>query len=112
MGPTYSNVCLGIFEVHSEDSMSSSNYRHGRDNKLHVWKTLVDSAARVREAASQPDLPTPELEYSMDVNALNYCRFSLLPISGSSDFGEDAHALIAVPNLVESSLVCSLYSAV
>ena len=39
-----------------------------------------------------------ELSYSLDVNALNFCRFSLLPIHG------DAQALVAVPNLVESAL--------
>ena len=38
----------------------------------------------------------------MDVNALNYCRFSLL--IPSSDV-KDVTALIAIPNLIESSLV-------
>jgi hypothetical protein len=37
----------------------------------------------------------------MDVNALNYCRFSLLVISGAST----QEGLLAVPNLVESALV-------
>lgn len=39
----------------------------------------------------------------MDVNALNYCRFSLIPIPTGSSSGE-ASALIALPNLVESSV--------
>jgi hypothetical protein len=51
-----------------------------------------------------PDLPTPGLVYSMDVNALNYCRFSLLSLSSGED--SDPAALIALPNLVDSSTVC------
>ncbi|KAG7092648.1 hypothetical protein E1B28_008986 [Marasmius oreades] len=43
----------------------------------------------------------------MDVNALNYCRFSLMPTSGcevsSSSIRASSQALIALPNLVESS---------
>ncbi len=79
--------------------------RQGRDNKLHVWKVLDDSAAKVRDAASESGLPLPELEYSLDVNALNYCRFSLLPLVDTVGTGEDTRALLAVPNLVESALV-------
>jgi ASTRA-associated protein 1 len=41
----------------------------------------------------------------MDVNALNYCRFSLLLQPASAQFSESNEALIALPNLVESSLV-------
>ncbi|KAH7928224.1 WD40 repeat-like protein [Leucogyrophana mollusca] len=71
---------------------------HGRDNKLHVWKRPQESASiRVGGAASLPGLPTPTLCYSLDVNALNYCKFSLLHLY-------EAEALVAVPNLVESSL--------
>ncbi len=52
------------------------------------------------ETAHQPegDLPVPDLNYSLDVNALNFCRFSIL---SSHKAGNEA--LIAVPNLVESS---------
>lgn len=76
---------------------------HGRDNKLHVWTLLRETAAHVRDAASQPGLPTPSLRYSMDVNALNYCRFSLMPLPTPQN--EERSALIALPNLIESSLV-------
>ncbi|KAI5892652.1 WD40 repeat-like protein [Schizophyllum commune H4-8] len=77
---------------------------HGRDNKLHAWPRprelpasaqLGGSAVPVAGAsAQQQEFRQPT--YSMDVNALNYCRFSLLPRTGSE-------ALIAVPNLVDSS---------
>ena len=40
----------------------------------------------------------------MDVNALNYCCFSLLPLQEDAR-AEDRQALIAVPNLVESAYV-------
>ncbi|KAF7327568.1 WD40 repeat-containing protein [Mycena kentingensis (nom. inval.)] len=73
-------------------------FTHSRDHKLHVWTRLDDipSSERVGGSAALVDLPTPTLCYSMDVNSLNFCRFSLLP-------GQSEDALIALPNLVESS---------
>ncbi|RDB25570.1 ASTRA-associated protein 1 [Hypsizygus marmoreus] len=75
---------------------------HARDNKLHVWTRVEElpPSARLGGSAAQADLPRPTLCYSMDVNALNYCRFSLLNLSR----GNDAAALIALPNLVDSSV--------
>ncbi|KAJ7158839.1 WD40-repeat-containing domain protein [Mycena filopes] len=72
---------------------------HSRDHKLHVWTRVEDlpASARVGGSAALPDLPTPTLCCSLDVNALNYCRFSLLPSSSPDE------ALIALPNLIESS---------
>ncbi|KAJ7227068.1 WD40-repeat-containing domain protein [Mycena pura] len=72
---------------------------HSRDHKLHIWTRFEDLPAseRVGGSAALSDLPTPTLCYSLDVNALNYCRFSLLPTSPRDE------ALIALPNLVESS---------
>ncbi|KAF9236702.1 WD40-repeat-containing domain protein [Melanogaster broomeanus] len=76
---------------------------HGRDNKIHVWNRPTESVSiRQGGAASLTDLSVPPLRYSLDVNALNYCRFSLLP-AGTPE--SEVTALIAVPNLVESSLV-------
>jgi hypothetical protein len=49
----------------------------------------------------------------MDVNALNFCRFSLLPLpragEGASPTEGEATALVALPNLVDSSTVRSFY---
>lgn len=72
--------------------------RSGRDNKLHVWQlpAQVPSLGRLSSAASAP----PALLYSMDVNSLNYCRFSVLP--SPSEPGE---AWIAMPNLTDSETV-------
>lgn len=77
---------------------------HGRDNKLHVWKRVIElpGSARLGDAAASLDLPIPDLSYSMDVNALNYCRFSLM-LLGSDD--NHKRALLAVPGLIDSSVV-------
>lgn len=74
---------------------------HGRDNKLHVWTRIDEQDLSIGGSASLPGLPTPMLCYSLDVNALNYCRFSLMPITYESS----KKALVCIPNLVESSLV-------
>ncbi|KAK0245425.1 WD-40 repeat-containing protein [Armillaria nabsnona] len=80
----------------------------GRDNKLHVW-LRVEELPGIGGSAALSESPIPVLRYSMDVNALNYCRFSLMPlpsndsIVGSSSKGQSNEALIALPNLVESS---------
>ena len=82
------------------------SFRQGRDNKLHVW-TLEHSGsdARVGDSATTSELSTPVLSYSMDINALNYCRFSLISLPSREPEEIGARALIAVPNLVESHLV-------
>ncbi|EIM90838.1 WD40 repeat-like protein [Stereum hirsutum FP-91666 SS1] len=79
---------------------------HARDNKLHVWKLPIKRGpTSLGGSAALPGLPTPELLYSLDVNALNYCRFSLLVLKRRNPSEpETGQALIAVPNLVESSM--------
>ncbi|KDR76271.1 hypothetical protein GALMADRAFT_247578 [Galerina marginata CBS 339.88] len=78
---------------------------HGRDNKVHVWQRIEELpfSARIGGSAGIPDLPTPTLCYSMDVNALNFCRFSLLNLSNGSEGTGKPKALIALPNLIDSS---------
>lgn len=78
--------------------------RHGRDNKLHVWEGVREPVRSLGSSAALPGLQSPQLCYSLDVNALNYCRFSLMPIAGEARTGE-RQALLAVPNLVESAYV-------
>ncbi|EIW57400.1 WD-40 repeat-containing protein [Trametes versicolor FP-101664 SS1] len=75
---------------------------HGRDNKLHVWSGVREPPRAVGGSAALPGLQTPELCYSLDVNALNFCRFSLLPLPADARTDE-RQALLAVPNLVESA---------
>jgi len=75
---------------------------HGRDNKLHVWKLSSQTSSTFGGSTLAPGTLIPELGYTLDVNALNFCRFSLLCL----DLPPSANmrALVAVPNLVESSL--------
>ncbi|KAH9960925.1 WD-40 repeat-containing protein [Russula dissimulans] len=84
---------------------------HGRDNKLHAWRLPSQTPSTVRGSASAPpdtdDTSAPALRYSLDVNALNFCRFSLLPLdmhAHAPSVTTEPRALVAVPNLVDSSL--------
>ncbi|CCM03104.1 uncharacterized protein FIBRA_05224 [Fibroporia radiculosa] len=99
----HTDAILGIQEWTSAEPGGERLVTHGRDNKLHVWQRVRDAAAALGHSAATPGLQLPQCCYSLDVNALNYCRFSLLCVAP-----DDAHngerALIAVPNLVESSL--------
>ncbi len=95
---------------------------HGRDNKLYIWQLAGsdagqhDSPAAVggRRGDSSASLPTrmldalpqPQRIFTLEVNALNYCRFSLLPLPPAE--GDDApqdQALIAVPHTLESAYI-------
>ena len=69
-----------------------------------MWNLPEESARKVGESATTPGLSKPKLCHSMDVNALNYCRFSLLPLTDTTESGDPA-ALLAIPNLIESALV-------
>jgi hypothetical protein len=62
---------------------------------------------RIGSTAALVDLPVPSLRYSLDVNALNFCRFSLLRYasSPSSERTTTTQGLVALPNLVESGAV-------
>ena len=86
-----------------------SSHRHGRDNKLHVWKKAKDTSLNVEalggSAASPQGIPVPELVYSLDVNALNFCPFSMLGVNYNYNTGRNEELLVAVPNLVESCWV-------
>ncbi|KAG2741017.1 WD40 repeat-like protein [Suillus brevipes Sb2] len=96
--------------IYSGDSTGQAVVTSTRSLRpLTSWKAHTDSLLGIEEWGSQiitqghatlSDLSTPTKCYSMDVNALNYCRFSLLVIAGVSTQG----GLLAVPNLVESAL--------
>ena len=113
MGQSHRDVSSNI-KAHVFWADDSNKYRHGRDNKLHVWSRVDESTfINVGGSASVPGLSVPTICYSMDVNALNFCRFSLLPLPARRvdsagddlDAPQSQEALIAVPNLVESSWV-------
>ncbi|KZT02625.1 WD-40 repeat-containing protein [Laetiporus sulphureus 93-53] len=97
-----------VWDAHTDSILGIQEWEdhiitHGRDNKLHVWQRVQEFATALGNSAATPGLQTPQLCYSMDVNALNYCRFSLWPIPGAARDSE-RRALIALPNLVESSV--------
>ncbi|KAG8998146.1 ASTRA complex subunit [Tulasnella sp. JGI-2019a] len=101
---TRSFRALASWQAHTKgilgiEEWKSSILTHGRDNKIHVWARVI-ALGRLAETAAQQDLAIPECLYSLDVNALNFCRFSLLPASIA-----ETEAYLAVPNLIESSLV-------
>ena len=94
-------MCNLLLSIHVEALFRCPS--HARDNKLHVWTRVeeLSPSARVGSVAQSVGEQTlPNLCYSMDVNALNYCRFSLLP-----NTSVEAQALIALPNLVDSTSV-------
>ncbi|EKM78695.1 hypothetical protein AGABI1DRAFT_100733 [Agaricus bisporus var. burnettii JB137-S8] len=93
----HSDGLLGIEEWQDEI------ITHGRDNKLHIWKRTIElpGSARLGDTAASLDLPIPDLSYSLDVNALNYCRFSLMLLDSDNNH---KRALLAVPGLIDSSV--------
>lgn len=110
--PAHTDALLGIEEL------GDRVITQGRDNKLHVWARprpeQEPQSIRVGGTATLQGLSTPALCYSLDINSLNFCRFSLLPTSNDgaqpeNDKRGDDKVLIALPNLVESSLVCHSY---
>ncbi|KZP31812.1 WD40 repeat-like protein [Athelia psychrophila] len=111
---TRSLRAIASWKAHTEGVLGIEEWgnrvvTHGRDNKLHVWDRVSEptASASIRAGgfatatASASALLNPTLFCSMDVNSLNYCRFSLLPTPMSSSKSNDA--LIALPNLIESS---------
>lgn len=82
---------------------------HGRDNTFKVWKMPLlnprkASFATQDEIAANEHSTTPSEVLIHEVNALNFCRFSLLPI------GTDGkqEALLAVPHTLESGWVSGM----
>jgi len=89
--------------------------RHGRDNKLFVWK-FSKTEEEEKEAAVHYDtqLPVenplheqkkPWLAYSIDVNALNFCGFSMIKETCKVDQNKSTGILLAVPSSRDSDCV-------
>lgn len=77
---------------------------HGRDNEIHVWQICPTqrSMRGVRPyPGSDDDVQTPHCLVNLPVNALNFCRFSLLQHSAA----RDDTVLLAVPHSLDSGLV-------
>ncbi|KAL2862321.1 WD40 repeat domain-containing protein [Aspergillus lucknowensis] len=100
-------------------------FTHGRDHKLRVWRfrvldeEILSKRLPVDEngSSSKGQIQTkPWLIHSLPVNALNFCAFSMLSLSGISSPnpvpGEEgkgeippSSALIAVPNALDSGAI-------
>ncbi|ORX37077.1 WD40-repeat-containing domain protein [Kockovaella imperatae] len=97
---------LGVNEV------NACLISQGRDNKLHLYDTHVGN---LFTSGPGPSHPPPSIAASLDINALNFCRFSMCSIPRSSlrmssakkgkgkAFDDDV-AVLALPNLVDSEL--------
>lgn len=93
---------IASWKAHSDGILGVEEWQdyvitHGRDNKLHLWARPEEATTMV-DAATTTALSAPNLLKSMDVNALNFCRFSLAAHPGAND------ALVALPNLIDSSV--------
>ena len=77
---------------------------HGRDNKIKMYESL-----RLSGRLGQGIDKTKGLEVirELDVNALNFCRFSIASSSsdGGKGKGKEAEGILVVPSLLDSEYV-------
>ncbi len=83
------------FSPYRSDKLMGEEGSHGRDNLIHLYHPYRPSVGNKEDH--------PKVEKSLDVNALNFCRFSLAEVPGKGK-GKERKALLAVPNLVNSEL--------
>lgn len=80
----------------------SNDHSHGRDNKIRCWQ-LPQSIPALRRSSAHA-VPSPKrldalaAVWEMDVNAMAYCRMSLMPLPSDA-------ALVAVPALTKDDQV-------
>lgn len=94
---------LARWQAHTDsvlgvDEWNETILTHGRDHKLHIWSRTLPPIELVETINISEIVSAPPLLYSLDVNALNFCRFHLLP-------SKDGTATLAVPNLVDSNYI-------
>lgn len=85
---------------------------HGRDNVIHFYEPLKRPYIPI-PTSSTPDPKSyqPSIKRSLPTNALNFCRFSLVAIPAHTATSVDKkqkEAVMAVPSLIDSELVCVL----
>ncbi|PWN36993.1 WD40 repeat-like protein [Meira miltonrushii] len=75
----------------------------GRDNKLHAHQIQLSNITSLAVLPSriQDDLTVPDLIWSLDVNALNYCPMSVLHTPQSRQTGP----LVAIPHTLDSGFI-------
>ena len=87
---------------------SSTTNRHGRDNKLIVWKLAADDeiplSTKLPLDPSPEPRPQPWILHMLEVNTMNFCSFSHCPASPGSSTAS-SEILVAVPNTLASEAV-------
>mgnify|MGYP007135357061 CR=1 FL=1 len=102
-------VTFGVFPRHEVEVAETMGVRrHGRDNKLIVWKLGVEDESRM---STSPPLdpvsrtrPQPEMLHLLEVNTMNFCSFSHCPEAPVSSTSS-GDILVAVPNTLASEAV-------
>jgi hypothetical protein len=83
-------------------------HRHGRDNKLIVWKLTAEEEMRLSTKLpldpSPETRPQPWMLHMLEVNTMNFCSFSHCPASPMSSLAS-SEVLVAVPNTLASEAV-------
>jgi hypothetical protein len=77
---------------------------HGRDNKIKMYEPLRLSGRLGQGIDKSKGL---EVIRELDVNALNFCRFSIASSSsdGGKGKGKEAEGILVVPSLLDSEYV-------
>jgi len=111
-----------IFPVSLAFADALDIHRQGRDNLLHLhsFGTNASASATVGHGAAtavpSPASPSTGIDraWSLDINAMNFCRMSVCPLGGRSTKGkerevledeEGEEALVAVPSLTKDDVV-------
>ncbi|WVQ73498.1 hypothetical protein IAR50_003070 [Cryptococcus sp. DSM 104548] len=84
---------------------------HGRDNIILFHEPLKRPYIPIPTSASpDPTAYGPKVTNALPTNALNFCRFTLVPLpgtgtQGNKGKGKQSEGLMAVPSLIDSELV-------
>jgi len=84
--------------------------RHGKDNKLIVWKLSEEEEASMSVVLPVDTTPEPRkqpwLLHVLQVNTMNFCSFAQCPVKNpTSEDSSSDELLIAVPNTMSSETV-------
>ncbi|CAF3648706.1 unnamed protein product [Fusarium graminearum] len=90
------------------DDKIITDFRHGRDMKLIVWKLGEAEEEHLSTALPVEDVPTPRAQpwvlHLLEVNTLNFCAFAICSsVPGPIDAASEV--LIAVPNTLNSDAI-------
>ncbi|PWN51452.1 WD40 repeat-like protein [Violaceomyces palustris] len=109
-----------FWKAHNESILSAEIkdrfiITHGRDNSIKVWRVSPSDSGSLSQKAPPTtggelpsrmveNLPLPELVKTLEVNSLNYCRFSFYPLPAEGE-RSNLKGLIAVPNTLDAAFI-------